>query len=203
MGSNSFYREERPVRRDCVEGFWIDPYPVTNAEFRKFVRATGYLTTSERAARSRRCIRTPIPRCWCRARLVFIKPVGPVSLRDNQAWWEYRPRRQLAASGRSRSSSIAGRDDHPVVHVAFEDVLAYAAWAGKELPTEAEWEFAARGGLEGETYAWGEAANSAEGRFHGQHLAGPVSVREPRRGRLRGHFAGRCVSGQSATASTT
>jgi formylglycine-generating enzyme required for sulfatase activity len=176
MGSEKFYREERPVRRDTVQGFWMDPYPVTNAEFRAFVSATGYITS---------CERPPDPACYPNAdpgllvpgSLVFRKPPRPVDLRDSRAWWEYLP----GADWRhpeGPGSTITDRDDHPVVHVAYGDACAYAAWAGKALPSEAEWEFAARGGLEGATYAWGESpapegrpmANTWQGRFPWENL---------------------------------
>ena len=176
MGSEKFYREERPVRRDTVQGFWIDSYPVTNAEFRAFVSATGYITS---------CERPPDPACYPNAdpgllvpgSLVFRKPPRPVDLRDNRAWWQYAP----GADWRHPTgpdSTIDDRGDHPVVHVSYEDARAYAAWSGKELPTESEWEFAARGGLEGATYAWGESpapdgramANTWQGRFPWENL---------------------------------
>ena len=176
MGSNEFYREERPVRRQRVQGFWIDPHPVTNAEFRKFVGTTGYVTT---------CERPPDPAMYPDAdpsllvpgSSVFQKPAGPVNLRDNREWWEYVPGADWQHP-QGPGSRIEGRDDHPVVHVTYEDACTYAAWAGKELPVESEWEFAARGGLDGATYAWGEAfapqgramANTWQGRFPWENL---------------------------------
>jgi formylglycine-generating enzyme len=176
MGSNAFYREERPVRPETVEGFWVDRCPVTNAEFRQFVAATGYVTT---------CERPPAPAMYPDAdpallvpgSLVFRKPPGPVSLRDNRAWWEYVPGADWRHP-QGPHSSLDGRHDHPVVHVAYEDACAYAAWAGKALPAEPEWEFAARGGLDGATYAWGDEfapagramANTWQGRFPWENL---------------------------------
>jgi formylglycine-generating enzyme len=168
MGSNEFYREERPVRRETVQGFWVDPHPVTNAEFRKFVNATGYDPSIYREAD---------PSLLVPGSLVFRKPRGPVDLRDYRAWWEYVPGANWQRP-EGPDSNIDGRDDHPVVHVAYGDACAYAAWAGKELPIEPEWEFAARGGLEGATYAWGEAfapdgramANTWQGRFPWENL---------------------------------
>jgi formylglycine-generating enzyme required for sulfatase activity len=176
MGSNAFYREERPVRWETVQGFWIDLHPVTNADFRKFVAATGYVTT---------CQRPPDPAMYPDAdsallvpgSLVFRKPRGPVDLRDNRAWWEYAPGADWQHP-EGPNSTIEGHDNHPVVHVTYEDACTYAAWAGKELPVEAEWEFAARGGLDGATYAWGDeaapqgrpAANTWQGRFPWENL---------------------------------
>ena len=177
MGSDAFYREERPARGETVQGFWIDQYPVTNAAFRQFVSATAYVTL---------CERPPDPALYPDAHssllvpgsLVFCKPPGPVDLRDYRAWWEYAPGANWQHP-QGPDSTIDDRDEHPVVHIAYEDACAYAAWAGKDLPTEAEWEFAARGGLEGATYAWGEAfapegrllANTWQGRFPWENLA--------------------------------
>lgn len=177
MGSDKFYREERPVRAANVDGFWIDMYLVTNAQFAAFVEATGYITMSERA---------PDPALYPNAdpamlvpgSLVFIQPPHPVGLSDYTRWWSY----ITGACWRHPSgvgSTIKGLEDHPVVHVTQEDAKAYAAWAGKELPTEEEWEYAARGGLDGATYPWGDEfmpgdrhmANTWQGRFPYENLA--------------------------------
>jgi formylglycine-generating enzyme len=176
MGSDRFYREERPVHRESVGGFWMDPHPVTNAQFRHFVSATGYVTVSERQP-DPAMYTDAVPSLVVPGSLVFRKPNGPVDLRDNRAWWEYLP----GADWRhpeGPDSTLHSRDDHPVVHVTYEDACAYAAWVGKELPIEAEWEFAARGGLAGATYAWGEEfapegrvmANTWQGRFPWENL---------------------------------
>jgi formylglycine-generating enzyme required for sulfatase activity len=177
MGSDKFYREERPVRPARVDGFWIDPHPVTNAQFRAFVEATGYVTTSERA---------PDPALYPHAApallvpgsLVFTKPPAPVGLGDYRQWWAYVPGACWRHPTGPRSS-VEGLEDHPVVHVTHEDASAYAAWAGKILPIEAQWEFAARGGLQGATYPWGDdpmpdgrhMANTWQGRFPYENLA--------------------------------
>jgi formylglycine-generating enzyme len=177
MGSDTHYREERPARRESVSGFWMDPHPVTNAQFRQFASATGYVTLSERQP-DRAQYPDADPSLLVPGSLVFRKPDRSVDLRDYRAWWEYVP----GADWRHPEGpaiTIADRDDHPVVHVAYEDACAYAAWAGKELPTEPEWEFAARGGLDGATYAWGDEvtpqgramANTWQGRFPWENLA--------------------------------
>jgi formylglycine-generating enzyme required for sulfatase activity len=162
MGSTAFYREERPVRLEAVDAFWIDTHPVTHAEFFRFVEQTGYVTFSERAP-SPEMYPDAAPECLVPGSLVFVKPDRPVSLRDNRAWWAYVPgadwRRPYGPN-----SSIEFRGSHPVVHVTYDDARAYANWAGKELPTEIEWEFAARGGLDGAAYPWGDTANP-DGRF--------------------------------------
>jgi formylglycine-generating enzyme required for sulfatase activity len=153
MGSNDHYPEERPVRRVGVDGFWIDRTPVTNAMFRMFVGATGYVTTAEVAPEA-----VDYPGAQKKllhpGSLVFVRPAQPVDLRDFHNWWKW----TLGADWRhprGPNSSIRERDDHPVVHVSYADAEAYACWAGKDLPTEAEWEFAARGGLDAAEYAWG------------------------------------------------
>jgi sulfatase modifying factor 1 len=162
MGSNTFYREERPMRSENVGGFWIDRFPVTNARFRRFVEETGYVTCSERVP-TQEMYPDAAPEFLVPGSLVFIKPQQPISLRDHLAWWAYVP----GADWRHPSgptSSIEGKDDHPVVHVTFDDACVYAVWARKELPSEVQWEFGARGGLDGATYPWGDAANP-EGRY--------------------------------------
>ena len=176
MGSNNFYPEERPVRRVSVDGFWMDEHPVTNAQFRRFVKATGYVTLAERPLDPAHYPEAD-PALLVPGSVVFRKPPGPVDLRDVGNWWAYVP----GASWRrpeGPGSNLGGRDRHPVVHVAHEDAEAYARWAGTELPTEAEWEFAARGGLEGATFAWGDdfvpkgkmMANTWQGQFPWENL---------------------------------
>ncbi|HYK07162.1 MAG TPA: formylglycine-generating enzyme family protein [Gaiellaceae bacterium] len=176
MGSEDFYPEERPVRRVSVEGFLIDERPVTAAEFRRFVRETGHVTVAERPL-DRADYPDADPELLVPGSLVFRKTDGRVPLDDVRSWWEYVPGaswKRPAGPG----STINGRDRHPVVQVAYEDAEAYAAWVGKALPTEAEWEYAARGGLEGATFAWGDEhipggtpmANTWQGEFPWQNL---------------------------------
>jgi formylglycine-generating enzyme len=176
MGSEEFYPEERPVRRVAVDGFWLDEHPVTAAEFRRFVREAGYVTLAERPLDPGDYPEAE-PELLVPGSLVFRRTTGPVPLDDFRNWWEYVPGAYWKRPD-GAGTTINGRDRHPVVHVAFEDAEAYAAWAGKELPTEAEWEYAARGGLEGAAFAWGDeqfpdgkpAANTWQGRFPWENL---------------------------------
>ncbi|TVY99069.1 formylglycine-generating enzyme family protein [Trebonia kvetii] len=179
MGSADFYPEESPVRTVAVDGFWLDEHPVTVAEFRRFVRETGYVTVAERPLDpaqypdADRALLVP-------GSLVFYPTRGPVDLRDVSRWWRYTPGASWRHP-RGPGSTLHGLDRHPVTHVAAADADAYAAWAGKELPTEAEWEFAARGGLEGAVFTWGDEmvpagrvmANTWQGEFPWQDLKPP------------------------------
>jgi formylglycine-generating enzyme required for sulfatase activity len=177
MGSDRFYREERPARPASVEAFWIDRTPVTNAAFALFVAESGYVTFSERTP-SAQMYPDAAPEFLVPGSLVFVKPNRPVSLRDFRAWWTYMPGADWRHPN-GPGSSIADKATHPVVHVTYDDARAYAAWAGKDLATETEWEFAARGGLEGATYPWGDEArpdgrlmaNTWQGRFPYENLA--------------------------------
>ena len=171
MGSDRHYPEEAPAHPVTVSGFWIDPGPVTNREFGRFVRKTGHVTVAERP---------PDPDAYPGARpemlvpfsAVFVAPGHRVSLADPHNWWIAVPGanwRQPQGPG----SSIRNKPDHPVVHVAWADAVACASWAGKDIPTEAEWELAARGGLDGAEFAWGDEltpggrwmANTWQGEF--------------------------------------
>jgi sulfatase modifying factor 1 len=168
MGCESFYPEEAPVQDVAVDGFWIDERPVTVAQFRRFVKATGYVTLAERPLDPADYPGAD-PASLTPGSLVFRPAPGPVDLGDYRAWWEYVPgARWSNPEGPGSDTYTRGR--HPVTHVAYEDACAYAAWAGKALPTEAEWEFAARGGLSGATFTWGDEyvdgmANTWQGEF--------------------------------------
>ena len=181
MGGNNpqASSDEFPVHQVWVDSFYIDRTEVTNAEFRRFVEATGYVTTAERKPdweEMRKTLPPGTPRppdsVMVAASLVFHATRGPVDLRDYSQWWSWVP----GANWRhpqGPSSDIEGKDDYPVVQVSWDDAVAYCTWAGRRLPTEAEWEWAARGGLLNPIYPWGNEpiqqgkakANSWEGQF--------------------------------------
>jgi sulfatase modifying factor 1 len=176
MGSDRHYAEEAPVHRVSLDGFWIDRTPVTNRQFKSFVNATGHVSTAQIV---------PDPNNYPGAQahmiyagsLVFAPSARVNDLRDWSQWWTF----MKGADWRrpyGPKSNIKELDDHPVVHVSYTDALAYAKWAGRELPTEAEWEFAARGGLDGAEFAWGDEftpggvqmANTWQGEFPRENL---------------------------------
>jgi formylglycine-generating enzyme len=176
MGSDDFYPEERPIHRVAVDGFWMDEHPVTVAEFRRFVKATGYVTLAERPP-DPADYPDADPELLVPGSLVFHMTPGPIDLDDYRNWWSWTPGARWRHP-EGPGSTLHGRERHPVTHVAYEDAAAYAAWASKELPTEAEWELAARGGLEGKIFVWGDEfapkgkmmANTWQGEFPWQNL---------------------------------
>jgi len=154
MGSLCFYPEEAPLSRVRVNDFWIDETPVTNAQFAEFAAATRHVTFAEIAPDPKN-YPGMMPGMDRAGSLVFRKSTVPIGTHDPYAWWVF----EFGVDWRhpyGPDSSIEGLENHPVVHIAWADAAAYAKWAGKDLPTEAEWEYAARGGLEGKEYAWGD-----------------------------------------------
>jgi formylglycine-generating enzyme required for sulfatase activity len=154
MGSDRHYPEEAPAHRASVDGFWMDRHAVTNRDFERFVAATGHVTLAERAADPAAYPDVPAD-MLAPASSLFIRPNQAVDMRNAYNWWAY-VRGANWRHPRGPSSSIRKLMDHPVVHIAYEDAVAYASWCGKALPSEAEWEFAARGGLAEADYVWGD-----------------------------------------------
>jgi formylglycine-generating enzyme required for sulfatase activity len=170
---------ERPAHCVRVDGFWMDETDVTNAEFRRFVDATGHVTTAEKTPTAEEIQRYALPGASILKQedlvpgaMVFTPPDHPVDLSDVSQWWKWTPGANWRCP-EGPGSSIVGKENHPVVHVSWFDATAYAQWAGKRLPTEAEWEFAARGGLESKTYVWGDE---------------PFSDKHPQCNIFQGHF---------------
>ncbi|HZN08021.1 MAG TPA: formylglycine-generating enzyme family protein [Pyrinomonadaceae bacterium] len=176
MGSNDHYPEEAPAHQVTVDGFWMDQYTITNALFSHFVEDTDYVTSAERSPNPEDYPGAK-PEMLVPASVVFRRPRHRVDLSDHYQWWTY----VRGANWRhplGPDSTLKGLAKHPVVHIAYEDARAYATWAGKQLPTEAEWEFAARGGLDGAVFAWGNEfepdgrvmANTWQGDFPNENL---------------------------------
>jgi formylglycine-generating enzyme len=153
LGSDNHYPEEAPTREVTVDGFWMDIHQVTNAQFAEFVSDTGYVTVAERPLNAADYPGAP-PENLHPGSMVFGRTRGPVDLRHLNLWWTWTPG-ACWNHPRGPRSTLKNRERHPVVHIAFEDAAAYADWSGTQLPTESEWEVAARGGLPHSTYTWG------------------------------------------------
>jgi formylglycine-generating enzyme required for sulfatase activity len=178
MGSdNPMFKDARPWHRVYVDGFWIDRTPVTNEQFARFAKATGYLTIAEKMPSAEEFPGAPQENLIAGS-VVFSPPAQPVPLNDHMAWWSY----VKGANWRhpeGPATNLKGKAKHPVVHVAYDDAASYCKWAGKRLPTEAEFEFAERGGLERKPFAWGDEfkpggrfmANTFQGHFPDKNTA--------------------------------
>jgi sulfatase modifying factor 1 len=167
--------DARPIHRVRLDGFWMDSTEVTNAQYREFVEATGYITVAERAPTHEEFPDAP-PENLIAGSIVFTPTAEPVPLDNHFQWWRY----EHGANWRhpeGPGSDLTGREDHPVVHVAYEDAAAYARWAGKRLPTEAEFEFAARGGAAGWLHTWGNDLRPG-GRFMANTFQGQFPVKD-------------------------
>ena len=194
-GGHESMADARPIHRVSVDPFWMDATEVTNEQFARFVKATGYVTVAEKKPTREEFPDAPEENLKAGS-VVFTPTPQAVPLDNHYRWWSYVP----GASWRhpeGPKSDLRGRDKYPVVHVAYEDAVAYADWAGKRLPTEAEWEFAARGGLSGQLYPWGDELKPG-GKLGREHLRGPLpgARRGEGRGRLHRPGPGREVRAQ-------
>jgi formylglycine-generating enzyme required for sulfatase activity len=184
MGSDDpNFPDAKPVHKVYVDGFWMDKTTVTNAQFAAFVKATGYVTVAERPVDPAQYPGAP-PEMLMPGAPVFVAPSGPVPLDSLLNWWRWQPGASWRHP-RGPGSDIQGAGNQPIVQVAYEDAIAYAQWAGKRLPTEAEWEFAARGGLDRKTFVWGEETNPG-----GKHMANTYQGHFPDKNTAEDGFTG-------------